>query len=70
MPSPLWVISVVLPWIGSWRMTLPPNAWPIDWWPRQTPSVFTPASGKRRMTSTLMPASLGVHGPGLTTTRS
>ena len=51
-------------------MTLPPNAWPIDWWPRQTPSVLTPASGKRRMTSTLIPASLGVHGPGETTTRS
>ena len=29
-----------------------------------------PASGKRRMTSTEMPASFGVHGPGETTTRS
>ena len=70
MPLPSWVISVVLPCTGMCRMTLPPNACPIDWWPRQTPSVFTPASGKRRMTSTLIPASLGVHGPGETTTRS
>ncbi len=51
-------------------MTLPPNACASDWWPRQTPSVGTPASGKRRMTSTEMPASSGVHGPGETTTRS
>ena len=55
---------------GMWRTTRPPNACPSDWWPRQTPSVLTPASGKRRMTSTEMPASLGVHGPGETTTRS
>ena len=49
---------------------MPPNAWASDWWPRQTPSVGTPASGKRRIASTEMPASLGVHGPGETTTRS
>ena len=41
-----------------------------DWWPRQTPSVGIPASGKRRTTSTEIPASPGVHGPGETTTRS
>ena len=49
---------------------MPPNACASDWWPRQTPSVGTPASGKRRIASTEMPASLGVHGPGETTTRS
>ena len=63
-------IVVVLPCTGTWRTTLPPNACASDWWPRQTPSVGTPASGKRRMTSSEMPASVGVHGPGETTTRS
>ena len=37
---------------GTWRTTVPPNACASDWWPRQTPSVGTPASGKRRITST------------------
>jgi hypothetical protein len=46
------------------RTTLPPNAWPIAWWPRQTPRIgaFT-----RAIASRLMPASFGVHGPGETT---
>ena len=54
----------VLPCTGSWRTTRPPNACASDWWPRQTPSVGTPASGKRRIASTEMPASSGVHGAG------
>ena len=51
-------------------MTSPPNAWAIAWWPRHTPSVGTPASGIRRTSSSVMPASLGVQGPGETTQRS
>ncbi len=35
-----------------------------DWWPRQTPSIGTPASGKRRTTSSEMPASFGRARPG------
>ena len=41
----------------------PPNAWPIAWWPRQTPRIgIRPA--KRSITGTEMPASRGVQGPG------
>ena len=48
----------------------PPNACAIAWWPRHTPSVGTPASGIRRTSSSVIPASSGVHGPGETTQRS
>jgi hypothetical protein len=41
----------------------PPNAMPIPWWPRQTPSRGT-LGPKRRMTSTEIPASSGRPGPG------
>ena len=56
--------SVVLPCTGSWRTTVPPKACASAWWPRHTPSVGTPASGKRAHASSEMPASSGVHGPG------
>ena len=36
---------------GGFRLTSPPNAWASAWWPRHTPSVGTPASGRRRTTS-------------------
>ena len=40
-----------------------PNDCAIDWWPRQTPKMGTfPA--KDLTMSQLMPASLGVQGPG------
>ena len=43
--------------------TLPPNAWPIAWWPRQTPRIgISPA--KRRIAASEIPASFGVQGPG------
>src|SRR3954453_17184744 len=64
MPLPSWVISVVLPWTGSWVATVAPKAWPITWWPRQTPRVGTPASGKRRGRGGGMPAPLGGEGAG------
>ena len=63
-------ITVVLPCTGWWVMTLAPHAWTSAWWPRHTPRVGIPASGKRRTASSEMPASLGVHGPGETITRS
>ena len=48
------------------RTTLPPNAWPMAWWPRQTPRIgISPA--KRRIAASEMPASFGVQGPGETT---
>ena len=51
------------------RTTRPPNASPMDWWPRQTPRMgISPA--KRRMAATEMPASAGVHGPGEMSSRS
>ena len=62
MVRPSWRISLVLPCISlAARTTLPPNAWPSAWWPRQTPSSGT---GERRTSSRLMPASSGVPGPG------
>ncbi len=63
-------MSQIFPWMGSCWTTVPPKATASDWWPRHTPSVGMPASGKRRMASTEMPASFGVHGPGETTMRS
>ena len=46
----------------AWTI-FPPNAWPIDWWPRHTPRIgILPA--KRWIAGTEIPASVGVHGPG------
>ena len=55
---------VVLPCMSrSARTTRPPNASPMAWWPRQTPSTGTrPAAA--RTSGTEMPASRGVQGPG------
>jgi hypothetical protein len=53
-----------LPCIGAGaRVTLPPNAWPIAWWPRQTPRIGV-VSLAAPMRSRQIPASLGVQGPG------
>ena len=54
--GPSCSIVVALPWTGWCSSTLPPNACASAWWPRHTPSVGTPASGKRRTTSSEMPA--------------
>ena len=62
MPAPSCSISASLPWIGSPRIDRPPNASTIAWWPRQTPSVGTPASGKARAASIEIPASGGRAG--------
>ncbi len=70
MPVPSCETSASLPWIGSPRIVRPPKASTIDWWPRQTPSVGTPASGNARAASIEIPASAGVHGPGEITRRS
>jgi hypothetical protein len=51
------------------RTTSPPNASPIDWWPRQTPRIGR-SPAKRLMVGTEMPASFGVQGPGDTTIAS
>ena len=48
----------------SARTTSPPNASPMAWWPRQTPSSGTPAAAAARTSGTLIPASRGVQGPG------
>ena len=67
-PRPSCSIIAVLPCTGTGaRTTRPPNAAPIAWWPRHTPSTGT-ASPKRRMTSSVSPASSGRPGPGEITT--
>ena len=45
------------------RATVPPKAWPMDWWPRQTPRMGV-REWKRRMRSREIPPSSGVPGPG------
>ena len=51
------------------RTMRPPNAWPMAWWPRHTPSIGT-LPAKARTASSETPASSGVHGPGEMTMRS
>ena len=70
MSVPVCVIAETLPCIGSGaRTTVPPNAWPIAWCPRHTPSSGTrPAAAAIR--SRQIPASLGVQGPGDSTIAS
>jgi hypothetical protein len=67
---PSWSISVVLPCTGTWRTTVPPNACAERLVAEADAERRHAGLGKRRITSTLIPASLGVHGPGETTTRS
>ena len=70
MSVPAWKMRLTLPCIGTGaRTTCPPNAWPIAWWPRQTPRIgILPAAAAIR--SRQMPASFGVHGPGDSTIAS
>ena len=43
---PAWAMALTFPCIGSGaRITLPPNAWPIAWCPRQTPNSGNLAGG-------------------------
>ncbi len=63
-PVPSWLTGEVLPCISPPRTTLPPKCWPIDWWPRHTPSSGFFASAQAATRSRLTPASLGVQGPG------
>ena len=61
------LICDVLPCITrSARTTSPPYASPIAWCPRHTPRIGI-VLPHRRITSTVMPASFGVHGPGEST---
>ena len=41
----------------------------MHWWPRQTPRIGS-CAGELPITSSEMPASFGVHGPGEMTMRS
>src|SRR5207302_306967 len=52
------------------RSTVAPQATPIAWCPRQTPSIGVLVSAQRRTTSMLCPARSGVPGPGETSTPS
>jgi len=52
------------PCISPPRTTVPPKYWPMDWWPRHTPSNGFPAAAQAPTKSSEMPASLGVQGPG------
>ncbi len=60
----VWVIWLVLPCMGGVLMMFPPKAWPIVWWPRQTPkrgmSCFAAACTRFRQ----IPALSGSLGPG------
>ena len=69
-PSPRCLIDDSLPCtsVGA-RTTLPPKAWPIAWWPRQTPRIGI-VGDALAITSRQMPASFGVHGPGDSTIAS
>ena len=51
------------------RTTLPPKAWPMLWWPRQTPRIGT-APESFSSTSSDTPAWSGVQGPGEMTMRA
>ena len=69
-PAPVCRISESLPCTGTGaRITLPPKAWPMAWWPRQTPKIGM-CTEARLIRSRQMPASLGVHGPGDSTIAS
>ena len=62
---PSWWMVPSLPWtISPARTTLPPKAWPIAWWPRQTPSSGVRVSAAAAISARQMPASFGVQGPG------
>ena len=50
------------------RTTRPPKAWPIAWWPRQTPRMRHAAREARSRPATETPASSGRPGPGEITT--
>ena len=64
-PLPSWRMREVLPCMTrSARTTLPPNAWPIAWWPRHTPRIGTLPGEALAISRSEMPASSGVHGPG------
>ena len=45
------------------RTTRPPKAWPIAWWPRQTPMMGIRVWNVRT-TSQVIPACSGEQGPG------
>ena len=63
-PLPSCVTAETLPCrISPAPSTMPPNTSPMHWWPRHTPRIGT-LPAKRLMTSLLMPASLGLPGPG------
>lgn len=47
------------------RSTRPPNTSPMHWWPRHTPKIGM-RWPKAAITALLIPASLGVQGPGET----
>jgi hypothetical protein len=49
----------VLPCISPPRTTLPPKYWPIDWWPRHTPSSGTWACAAAPTRSRLIPLRWG-----------
>ena len=64
-PRRRWWMVPSLPWtISAARTTLPPKAWPIAWWPRQTPMSGVRVSAAAAMSARQMPASSGVQGPG------
>jgi hypothetical protein len=52
------------------RTIFPPNATPIDWWPKHTPNRGVPLPAHSFTTSIEMPASCGSPGPGEITTPS
>jgi len=63
-------MTSVLPCICVFaRITLPPKAAPIAWWPRHTPRIGS-LPVKASMAPTQMPASAGEHGPGDSTSWS
>ena len=70
MPWPRWCTGLDLPCtMRTFRTTLPPKAWPMVWWPRQTPRMgSSPASAATAARDT--PASSGVQGPGESTSAS
>ena len=52
------------------RTTLPPKAWPMAWWPRQTPRIGDGRARPSRSVQGRCPASFGVQGPGESTIAS
>ena len=70
-PTLLWCTSLVLPCSSSGaRVTVAPNATPMAWWPRQTPSSGSSRWAHSATIGTLIPADSGVLGPGLVSTPS